>query len=469
MKKITILIGLLITSLSFAQDLKLGFETGEVGGVAGGPFGGMPAPVVETGTGTNTSKVLKIVGSGTPEPWQGINLNLTSKVELTATKTMTMDVLSSTPITFLVKVNGGVAGAPEAAAEVTHNGNGQWQTLSFTFNTSLDGKAAAANGIYASFVIHAYWKAGETSFFPNVTTPARTFYVDNIKGPTSTCANGIKDGDETDVDCGGSCAPCPPPPPAVAAPTPTTPNSDVLSIYGDTGGFTNKWTNDYAFGSFVSKPDLDATAAVNEAIKMDFSIAGYGEGKNASIDISAYDFVHFDYYVDASQAAGSSGDQVRFILIGGGEFNYQLTTTAGSDGTLVKGSWQSVKVPLSVFTAKGFNKTNFLQFKLGTESDLYTKIVYFDNIYFSKTPLGTSKFETSSVKMYPNPVKNTLTIEANSEIQRVSVYNILGQEVLKASPKSNSATLQTNELQKGVYMVTTEIDGKLSTSKVVKE
>jgi hypothetical protein len=40
---------------------------------------------------------------------------------------------------------------------------------------------------------------------------------------------------------------------------------------------------------------------------------------------------------------------------------------------------------------------------------------------------------------------------------------------MKASPKSNTATLQTNELQKGVYMVTTEIDGKVSTSKVVKE
>ena len=66
-------------------------------------------------------------------------------------------------------------------------------------------------------------------------------------------------------------------------------------------------------------------------------------------------------------------------------------------------------------------------------------------------------------------MKNILTIEANSEIQRVSVYNILGQEVLKASPKSNSATLQTNELQKGVYMVTTQIDGKVSTSKMVKE
>jgi hypothetical protein len=48
-------------------------------------------------------------------------------------------------------------------------------------------------------------------------------------------------------------------------------------------------------------------------------------------------------------------------------------------------------------------------------------------------------------------------------------YYILDQEVMKASSKSSTATLQTYELQKGVYMVTTEIDGKVSTSKVVKE
>jgi hypothetical protein len=81
----------------------------------------------------------------------------------------------------------------------------------------------------------------------------------------------------------------------------------------------------------------------------------------------------------------------------------------------------------------------------------------------------TMKFNSLGIKMYPNPVKNILTISANSEIQRVSVRNILGQEVLTSNPRSNSATLQTSALQKGVYMVTTEIDGKLSTSKLIKE
>jgi O-acetylhomoserine (thiol)-lyase len=39
MKKITLIVALMITSVMFSQDLKLGFETGESGGVAGGPFG----------------------------------------------------------------------------------------------------------------------------------------------------------------------------------------------------------------------------------------------------------------------------------------------------------------------------------------------------------------------------------------------------------------------------------------------
>jgi hypothetical protein len=37
------------------------------------------------------------------------------------------------------------------------------------------------------------------------------------------------------------------------------------------------------------------------------------------------------------------------------------------------------------------------------------------------------------------------------------------------SPKSNAATLQTGSLQKGVYMVKTEIDGNVSTNKIIKE
>jgi phage/plasmid primase-like uncharacterized protein len=91
-----------------------------------------------------------------------------------------------------------------------------------------------------------------------------------------------------------------------------------------------------------------------------------------------------------------------------------------------------------------------------------------DDIVQTNT-LATIDFNASKVSMYPNPTSNYLTIEANSTINRVAVYNILGQEVLVKSPKSNATTLQTSELKKGVYIVKTDVDGKLTTAKIIKE
>jgi len=176
MKKFILYILLLMVSISNAQTLLQGFESG---GSLGATFGGFPTPVIETGTGANTSQVLKLVTNPTQEVWQGVNLFLSTPVNLTVNKTMTIDVLAFEPMTFLVKVT---TGGATAAAPVTHNGNGIWQTLSFTFNTALDGQSANPSGTYSGFVIHPYWGVGQTSFA--TAKPPRTFYVDNISDPT---------------------------------------------------------------------------------------------------------------------------------------------------------------------------------------------------------------------------------------------------------------------------------------------
>jgi hypothetical protein len=275
MKKFMLLIALFISTVIFSQSLLLGFETVESGGVNGAPFGNMPNPVIETGTGLNTTNVLKIVGSGGAEVWQGININLTSPVGLTTSKTMTMDVLSFTPITFLVKVNGGFNAAPEAAAEVTHNGNGLWQTLSFTFNTILDGKAEAANGVYNSFVIHAYWQARNTTF-GGVPTPARTFYVDNIKG-----ALGIAPAD---------------PVPTTAAPTPPNrASADVISLFS--GAYTNTAITEWSTG-WDEATIIDVTVDGNATKKITFGNF-LGVQLAAFTDATAMTHFHMDYWIPA--------------------------------------------------------------------------------------------------------------------------------------------------------------------------
>ncbi len=247
------------------------------------------------------------------------------------------------------------------------------------------------------------------------------------------------------------------------SPTPSTPAAEVLSIFSDTGGFTNNWISNYNFGSNAGLPDLDPGTGVNQAIKMNFAVAGYGEGTNATTDISSYNWVHFDYFADANAT------EIRFILIGGGEFFYELS--AAGSAPIVTGSWQSVNVPLSFFEGIGFNKTNFLQYKLGTSSDLVSDIVYFDNIYFSQnqgTVLSTKANEALTFNMYPNPANGTVTIDAKNTIDTVAIYNLLGQEVVVATPNEVQITLDIANLNSGVYLVKTTSQGKVATARLIK-
>lgn len=134
--------------------------------------------------------------------------------------------------------------------------------------------------------------------------------------------------------------------------------------------------------------------------------------------------------------------------------------------TLTLSGWNSLDIPKSEFKSLT-SKVPIAQFVFSG----LPGTIYMDNIYFSKvaTNLSITKFETSNVRMYPTPVTNYLTIEANSTIERVSVYNLLGQEILVKDPKSNSIILQIDELQKRVYIVKTDIDGKINRVKIIKE
>ena len=173
-----------------------------------------------------------------------------------------------------------------------------------------------------------------------------------------------------------------------------------------------------------------------------------------SLNVSVGYKLHIDIY-------HTSLEPIEISLISPGKENF-VKLTPESIG------WKSYDIDVNATNFPVPVLTDIFQLKLEQRGALMT--TYWDNLYFWRgTALSTAKFDASSIKMYPNPVKNTLTIEANSTIQKVSVYNVLGQEVMAKSPKSNSTTLQTSALQKGVYMVKTEIDGNVSMRKIVKE
>jgi len=238
-----------------------------------------------------------------------------------------------------------------------------------------------------------------------------------------------------------------------AAPVPQVSSASVIGLYGET------YTVDGYLEGFggVTAADLDPTAGVDNALKINFANAGYGQGF-ATKNVSAMQYVHFDYYTTDASAFRLH------LLSGTAPYSEAIYNVPG----IQQNKWVGVNIPISNFN--GFNPAQFQQFLFNTAAPT-AGTVYFDNLYFSLTDpaLGTEKFETSNVKMYPNPVKNTLTIEANSTIDKIAVYSILGQEVMSKSPNSNATTLQTSNLQKGTYIVKSTIDGKTATSKFIKE
>jgi uncharacterized protein (TIGR02145 family) len=81
-----------------------------------------------------------------------------------------------------------------------------------------------------------------------------------------------------------------------------------------------------------------------------------------------------------------------------------------------------------------------------------------------ETSLSTTDF-SNSIIMYPNPVKNLLTIDG-LVVKDVVIYSILGKVVLKMT---NQNTIDVSSLSKGVYFIKVSDGINASTKKFIKD
>jgi len=74
-----------------------------------------------------------------------------------------------------------------------------------------------------------------------------------------------------------------------------------------------------------------------------------------------------------------------------------------------------------------------------------------------------------SYKLYPNPVGNQLTIDNIGDVNKIEVYNVIGELVKSVNNLStNGVTIGTSNLTSGVYFVTFHNESGVQTSKFVK-
>ena len=473
MKKITTFFTFLISAFVFSQQQQylLGFEPTTPSGTASNwvtfesPNPGSEIVTNPDPDGVNnnaTTKVLKLNMVQAGACYSGAVNNHgtlgTWKLDgaVASNKTLTMQVNKSivgkVGVKFVNATNGTIF-------EITDNQGlasvvNEWVTLSW----NISGINAGENNNIDQVVVFIDWRC--TSETPRPSDVQ--LLVDNISWGANkltnpaTCSDGVQNGTETGVDCGGTCAACVGQEPLVAAPTPPVRvATDVVSI------FSNAYANVTLSALPTSWSQQATFAAIQVQTNDTWKIIGcefLGMETNtvSGIDLSTMENMHIDYWTPNTNPIG-----VKIVnTVNGGEALAPL-------GTTVTGAWQSIDVPMSAFAALG-NKTKITQLLIDPIGPI---TLFVDNFYFYKNPLATSNFSNVTYKTYPNPTKNNWTVKSNNDniITSVNVVDVSGKTIISIKNNSDEVVINTAELSKGIYFANIVSDNASQIVKIIKE
>lgn len=90
-------------------------------------------------------------------------------------------------------------------------------------------------------------------------------------------------------------------------------------------------------------------------------------------------------------------------------------------------------------------------------------------VKYNSPLLSTPEVATSKLSVYPNPVLDGLNINHAGTIESVTVYNMLGQEVIKEMHPTNNEAIDVATLTPATYFVKIKAEGQVSTIKFVKK
>ena len=93
-------------------------------------------------------------------------------------------------------------------------------------------------------------------------------------------------------------------------------------------------------------------------------------------------------------------------------------------------------------------------------TDVLTYSWFIDNVKVVATDTTTQIVKENCLgsDMYPNPVTNMLTINAQEEIQHISIYNLLSVKVMDMEINNKETVIDLSRLEAGMYLI--EIQGK---------
>lgn len=460
MKKITLLLILLAVSFGYSQELLTNgdFQTGDATGWVGST--GMPNVVTY-----DMSNYFNEANVTTPaNPW---DVNISNVVSLTGGTTylLTFDAWSDQDRTMIAGI--GLNQAPWDSATETVNLTTATQSYSLTLvnpTTSTTCRAIFDMGAAVGYV--GIDNVSLTEVVPTCDDGIQNGDETGVDCGGScpntcppTCTDGIMNGNETGVDCGGpDCDPCPTPPTTAAPTPPTRPAADVISLYSD--AYTDVASNFDA--GWCGANSISEVMIAGNATQHYLNNACQGIVLDSGVDASTFTNLHVDVFIQAGTDLTSSVFNLKFVQQPGGAA-LEINLNVASSPALVAGSWMSIDVPVDLTTFTGFKE-------FGITSNLHSK-VWYDNLYVHKdTTMGLDDLESVNFNVYPNPSNNVWNVKtSNSVINSIQVVDILGKQVVSLNPNSTEVQIDASTLNTGLYFARIESNSGIKTIKLIKK
>lgn len=158
------------------------------------------------------------------------------------------------------------------------------------------------------------------------------------------------------------------------------------------------------------------------------------------------------------------------------DYDYDIAEGA----TWTENEWQNIRIEIEgselkyylndalIYTGENYNPMEVAGFNMLHNN--YGGSAYYDNFVITsgEEEMSVTDLATTSLNIYPNPVRESLSIQLNKneKITSAEVYSLTGQKVKSVQ---NSSNISLIELAQGTYIlkVTTE-NGKTYTKKFVK-
>ena len=120
---------------------------------------------------------------------------------------------------------------------------------------------------------------------------------------------------------------------------------------------------------------------------------------------------------------------------------------------------------------------SFARFGVGTTAQVFTlfaiALTVAENevidIVIDGTNLGVSDNSIAGFSYYPNPTTGVLNLKSVDNIERVSLYNLLGQRVLDSRVGATATQLDLSGLSAGSYLMKVTVNGQTGTYKLLKD